>query len=71
MAIETTAIPSIRAGFEACASTPSRKSAHANAAMYCPEANVLASRHVDPRSKTPALKCVVVSVKPDGLAIAA
>lgn len=39
--------------------------------MYYPEANVLVSRHVDPRSKTPALKRVVVSVKPDGLAIAA
>ncbi|MCA9237212.1 MAG: FdhF/YdeP family oxidoreductase [Planctomycetales bacterium] len=42
-----------------------------NAAMYYPEANVLVSRHVDPQSKTPAFKCVIVSVKSDGLAITA
>ncbi len=33
-----------------------------NAAMYFPEANVLAARRVDPRSRTPAYKDVVVSV---------
>jgi molybdopterin-dependent oxidoreductase alpha subunit len=31
-----------------------------NAAMYYPEANVLVGRTVDPLSKTPAFKCVVV-----------
>jgi anaerobic selenocysteine-containing dehydrogenase len=30
-----------------------------NAAMYYPECNVLVSRELDPRSKTPAFKCVV------------
>ena len=34
-----------------------------NAAMYYPEANVLVSRQLDPASKTPAFKCVVVTVK--------
>jgi molybdopterin-dependent oxidoreductase alpha subunit len=34
-----------------------------NAAMYYPECNVLVSRHVDPQSKTPAFKCVVVRVE--------
>ncbi|MBX3424780.1 MAG: FdhF/YdeP family oxidoreductase [Pirellulales bacterium] len=34
-----------------------------NAAMYYPEANVLVSRRVDPQSKTPAFKCVVVRVE--------
>ncbi|MEX2139485.1 MAG: FdhF/YdeP family oxidoreductase [Pirellulales bacterium] len=43
------AFPDIRAG---------------NAAMYYPEANVLVPRTVDPRSKTPAFKCVVVAVEP-------
>lgn len=33
-----------------------------NAAMYCPEANVLVPRDVDPQSKTPAFKNVLVSV---------
>ncbi|MGL4515047.1 MAG: FdhF/YdeP family oxidoreductase [Lacipirellulaceae bacterium] len=33
-----------------------------NAAMYYPEANVLVGRAVDPQSKTPAFKCVVVRV---------
>lgn len=32
------------------------------AAMYYPEANVLVGRSVDPQSKTPAFKCVVVRV---------
>jgi anaerobic selenocysteine-containing dehydrogenase len=34
-----------------------------NAAMYYPEANALVPRRVDPLSKTPAFKCVVVSVE--------
>jgi molybdopterin-dependent oxidoreductase alpha subunit len=34
------------------------------AMMYCPEANVLVSRAVDPRSKTPAFKSVVVTLEP-------
>jgi anaerobic selenocysteine-containing dehydrogenase len=33
-----------------------------NAMMYCPEANVLIPRDVDPESKTPAFKRIVVSV---------
>jgi anaerobic selenocysteine-containing dehydrogenase len=36
-----------------------------NAAMYYPECNVLVSRHLDPDSKTPAFKCVVISVTPE------
>lgn len=36
-----------------------------NAAMYYPEANVLVSRQLDPKSKTPAFKCVLVSVTAD------
>ncbi|HVW02295.1 MAG TPA: molybdopterin dinucleotide binding domain-containing protein, partial [Planctomycetaceae bacterium] len=39
------AFPKIRAG---------------NALMYYPEANVLVSRHLDPHSKTPAFKCVLI-----------
>ena len=34
-----------------------------NAAMYYPEANVLVGRTVDPLSRTPAFKCVVVRVR--------
>jgi anaerobic selenocysteine-containing dehydrogenase len=34
-----------------------------NVMMYCPEANVLLSRAVDPESKTPAFKNVLVSVE--------
>jgi len=33
-----------------------------NALMYCPEANVLVPRDLDPESKTPAFKCAVVQV---------
>jgi molybdopterin-dependent oxidoreductase alpha subunit len=33
-----------------------------NAAMYYPECNVLISRQLDPASKTPAFKCVVVKL---------
>lgn len=43
-----TAFPSIKSG---------------NAAMYYPECNVLVSRDVDPRSKTPAFKCVIIRVE--------
>lgn len=42
-----------------------------NAAMYYPEANALVSRQVDPQSKTPAFKCVVVRLEPEGLAVSA
>jgi molybdopterin-dependent oxidoreductase alpha subunit len=35
-----------------------------NAAMYYPECNVLVSRNIDPQSKTPAFKCVVVRIEP-------
>jgi len=41
-----------------------------NAAMYYPEANVLVSRQLDPASKTPAFKCVIVRLEVEGLAIA-
>ena len=34
-----------------------------NAAMYYPEANAIVGRHVDPASRTPAFKCVVVTVQ--------
>ncbi len=33
-----------------------------NVAMYYPECNVLVSRSVDPASKTPAFKCVVITL---------
>ena len=36
-----------------------------NAAMYYPEANTLVPRDVDPRSKTPAFKAVLVEVVPE------
>jgi molybdopterin-dependent oxidoreductase alpha subunit len=36
-----------------------------NAVMYYPEANLLVPRDVDPRSKTPAFKSVLVEVVPD------
>jgi molybdopterin-dependent oxidoreductase alpha subunit len=35
-----------------------------NAAMYYPECNVLVGRAVDPQSKTPAFKCVIVEIEP-------
>jgi molybdopterin-dependent oxidoreductase alpha subunit len=41
-----------------------------NAAMYYPEANVLVSRELDPASKTPAFKCVIVRVEAEQLALA-
>jgi molybdopterin-dependent oxidoreductase alpha subunit len=41
-----------------------------NAAMYYPEANVLVSRQLDPSSKTPAFKCVIVRVEVEQLALA-
>ena len=40
-----------------------------NAAMYYPEANVLVSRALDPASKTPAFKGVVVTVEAEQLAM--
>ncbi|MEM6330099.1 MAG: FdhF/YdeP family oxidoreductase [Planctomycetota bacterium] len=46
--VRATAFPNIRAG---------------NAAMYYPEANVLVDRHLDPDSKTPAFKCVIVTIQ--------
>jgi hypothetical protein len=33
-----------------------------NALMYYPEANVLVSREIDLRSRTPAFKCTLVAV---------
>ena len=33
--------------------------------MYFPEANVLVPTTTDPDSKTPAFKCVLVTVEPD------
>jgi len=33
-----------------------------NAAMYYPEANLLVPRRVDPASRTPSFKCVVVTI---------
>ena len=36
-----------------------------NAAMYYPEANVLVPRDVDPRSRTPAFKSVVIELVPE------
>ena len=35
-----------------------------NALMYYPEANALVPRRIDERSKTPAFKCVDVSIRP-------
>ncbi len=40
-----------------------------NAMMYCPEANVLIPRAVDPESKTPAFKCVLVTVEAEELVL--
>ena len=48
-------------GIRATAFTPIKPG---NAAMYYPECNVLVSRHLDPHSKTPAFKCVIVRVEP-------
>ncbi|MCA9026563.1 MAG: FdhF/YdeP family oxidoreductase [Planctomycetaceae bacterium] len=36
-----------------------------NAMMYCPEANELIPRDVDPESKTPAFKFAVITVEPE------
>ena len=36
-----------------------------NALMYYPEANVLVPPVTDPLSKTPAFKCVLISIEPD------
>ena len=40
-----------------------------NAAMYYPEANVLVSRDLDPASKTPAFKGVVIQIEVESLAV--
>jgi len=42
-----------------------------NVMMYCPEANVLLGRAVDPRSRTPAFKAELVTVEKQGLGGAA
>jgi molybdopterin-dependent oxidoreductase alpha subunit len=34
-----------------------------NAMMYYPEANVLVSRTIDPQSRTPAFKCILITVE--------
>ena len=36
-----------------------------NALMYCPEANVLISRDIDPESKTPAFKSIRITIEPE------
>ena len=36
-----------------------------NALMYFPEANALVPTDVDPLSRTPAFKCVLVKVQPE------
>jgi molybdopterin-dependent oxidoreductase alpha subunit len=47
--------------------TPFDKLRPGNAAMYYPECNVLVSRELDPESKTPAFKCVIVRVNPQAI----
>jgi anaerobic selenocysteine-containing dehydrogenase len=42
-----------------------------NALMYYPEANVLVPRHVDPLSKTPAFKSVLVTIETGARALVA
>jgi molybdopterin-dependent oxidoreductase alpha subunit len=42
--------------------TEFRKIKPGNAAMYYPECNILVSRTLDPKSKTPAFKCVIVRI---------
>jgi hypothetical protein len=37
--------------------------------MYFPEANVLVSRQLDPDSKTPAFKSVIVTIEAKPLAV--
>jgi molybdopterin-dependent oxidoreductase alpha subunit len=41
-----------------------------NAAMYYPECNILANRTLDPKSKTPAFKCVIVRIVPQPISSA-
>jgi molybdopterin-dependent oxidoreductase alpha subunit len=41
-----------------------------NALMYYPEANVLVPRHVDPLSKTPAFKHVLITLEPAAVPLA-
>jgi anaerobic selenocysteine-containing dehydrogenase len=40
-----------------------------NALMYFPEANVLVPTTTDPDSKTPAFKCVLITLEPDGVRV--
>jgi anaerobic selenocysteine-containing dehydrogenase len=42
-----------------------------NALMYYPEANVLVPRRLDPLSKTPAFKCVLITIEPSKPPVAA
>jgi hypothetical protein len=39
--------------------------------MYYPEANILVPRHLDPASRTPAFKNVIVAVSPVDRSLAA
>jgi anaerobic selenocysteine-containing dehydrogenase len=55
---ETGSMPQIRV-------TPFDRIRAGNALMYYPEANVLVGRGVDPRSKTPAFKNVLVRIETD------
>jgi anaerobic selenocysteine-containing dehydrogenase len=52
--IRATAFPKIKPG---------------NGAMYYPECNVLVNRTLDPKSKTPAFKCVIVRIVPQADAL--
>src|SRR5262249_40377416 len=40
-----------------------------NALMYYPESNVLVPAVTDPLSKTPAFKCVLINVEPEGQSV--
>ena len=44
--------------------TPFEKIRPGNAAMYYPECNILVPRFVDPRSRTPGFKLVLITIKP-------
>jgi len=50
---------------------PYKKIKPGNALMYYPEANVLVSRRVDPRSRTPAFKNVLITIERSAEATAA
>lgn len=38
-----------------------------NALMYCPEANILIPRDLDPESKTPAFKNILITIEPEAI----